>query len=339
MGPIFRLERRVRGRFASGLTTGLTVAVMLMLSGPSAAQSLPIIGFCNPCWADREFANQAIHAAPDSAPGNGTAVTYPVYVINPATGNIRYFDVLAWFDWGDGRPYSSQSADAVGSESGEQTRSFGLQKEAYPGPGDAQIILALQQAHVAALEFASALSFVVIDSTDIGFPGQSAIGLVGPETSAAGLDRLNLQNQLTDYYAGLRGGFFAGLTEMASRLGNRLLGGSGYVNPMSRIKVRFPDGTEVMVEVSNVSTSLDLSELFIDFEVMTETARLPDGGTVPQNGGQFDGFGYSGSSSVLDLIRDLAWRLGVTVSGGSGTRIACARVRGGGPVLCEIMPF
>lgn len=316
----------------------LSLFAVVLVMGASAslfAQDLPHTGFCNGCSSSAAFADAAEEAAPDAAPGDGTPVIYPVYVINPANGSIHYFDVHVWYDWGDGQPHSSDSGDH--DDRNEGLHSIGLQKAAYPGNGDPEIFAAMQEAHSVAVDFASSLQSVTVYSGDIGYDGDSAIDLVGPQESPANYNRKALQNALTDHYGNLAGSLIFGLPDMVGRLANRFIGPSGgYINPYSRVHVEFPDGTTIQLEITNVSTGFTPGDVTIEFEVKTHTARLPDGSPVPESAGEFDGFSYSGDTSVIQLLADLADRFGISITGTSGSTMVCVRIHGG-PVECELV--
>jgi len=323
-------------RFAAPL-----LLVFLTLAANSTAlhaQIMPLHGLCRHCSSIAAYANAAMQAAPDYAPADGTSMTYPVYVLNSGTGTVEFFNVLVWYDWGNGQPHGSDRGDSssVTTRQGGVTMHTGLHKEAYPATGDPAIIGAMQQAHQSIFQFYSPAN-LHIDSTDLpGTPPESAVDLVGD--GPAGYDRLNLELALSLHYRGVWASIGAALNDLAQRFLSNFIGNSDYFNSATTVTVSFPDGSQVDVEFESVSDGP--SGVIYEMRVRPDSARLPNGQGLPQTPEHFDGFGYSGDTQLIDAIGDLAWRMGITVTGGpSGSRLACSRVQGGGPVTCRMLQF
>lgn len=298
-----------------------------------AVHAEPNIGFCTHC-SNAGFAWAAEQAAPP------TIGTHPVYVIDTFSGEVRYFDVMVWWDCGGNLPQSvtPRSGSVSGDDSGAFIQSNCTHKEAMEGSGDPTIIMHMEDAHDAVMEFTSPENLNV-DSRDIDHSGDSAVDLVGPHDGPAGLARANLQNGLADYLESLWGSILFTRADLAQRFANRFIGSSDYFEPLRIVTVNYPDGTTVQVEIEFVSTGPDGSAR-ARMKVVEGTARLPNGQTIPYAEGHFDGFEFEGDTDLVDALWQLADLYGIPVTGpdgGGGGRIACTIVDGE-IIQCVVLP-
>ncbi len=316
--------------------SNLTSRLLLMLGlgalwMPLQAQVQPQLGFCRLCAGDAAFADAAELAAPDWAPMDGTPVLYPVYVIDPASGEIRYFDVVVWRDWGGAQPQGGEPRDSEAADRIDNTLQFSwIQKEAYPGHGDLEILDAIGLAHVGVSEFLSPIN-LEFPASDIPHAPGSAIDVIGPSASSAGYALLNLEAGVADMLEDRWASIVFGWADIARRAADRMFGSSDYLAPATTVRINFPDGTRIDLDIESISPTLS-GRSRVRVRVRPESARLPDGRTVPQDAGHFDGFAYFGETALIDVISDLAFRYGIPVSG-DGDRIGCSRFDNG-PLTC-----
>lgn len=299
------------------------VAGLLALGSTGAVQADPDIGICTSC-SNAGFAWAAEQTAPT------TGGTHPVYVINASNGEVRYFDVSVWWDCDGNNP---QQAGNPGKSSdrdfgaGAAVQSNCIQREAIEGTGDATFIHHMQDAHDAVKEMLAPENLNV-NSVDIAHSGDSAVDLVGPDNSPAGLARANLQNGLADHFDTFWGSIAFNLADTAIRVTNRFLGSSDYLSPWTTVTVHYTDGTSIEVRITSISTGPGPSNR-PQMKVVEGTARLPDGQTIPFAEGHFNGFEYEGESNLIDALWNLANIYGIPVSGqGGGGRIACTIIDG-----------
>src|SRR6056297_1865621 len=132
----------------------------------SGSTGFPPITVCDYCQSDASFASAAEQAAPSGAPGNGTVVVYPMYVINPNSDQIRYYDVNVWYDWGDMNPHSVPDGTDGDLVSGASMIQGGLQKLAIQRPGDPAALQNIAEGAQAVDQFVASL-LGDIDASDI----------------------------------------------------------------------------------------------------------------------------------------------------------------------------
>lgn len=331
---MFSIKTNTRpGRHSRPTIRHWLLAGAFAASAFGAAQAEPDIGFCTHC-SNAGFAWAAEQAAPP------TVGTHPVYVIDTLSGQVRYFDVMVWWDCGGNLPQSvtPRSGPGTGRGSAASIQSNCTHKEAVEGSGDPTIIVHMEDAHDAVKEFASPENLTVY-SGDVSHSGDSALDLIGPDDSPAGLNRAGLQNGLADYYETVWGQITFGMADIAQRIANRFIGSSDYISPAATITVHFPDGTSIKVEITDISSGPDGSAR-ARMKVLQETGRFPDGGPIPFSEGHFNGFEYSGDTNIVDALRDLADLYGIPVTGpdgGGGGRIACSIVDGE-IIQCVVLP-
>jgi len=306
----------------------LAVLALLGMFASAQARNMPeFIGYCDNCseWAF----SHAAQNAPPPVPGN-----YPVYVLDTGNGEVRYFDVDIGSDSGEGtHPQSGE--DRAGS-AGDSMPHRAIYRQAIPGPGDPSVVFAMEEAFAVVSEFAELLygapptagstptlsdngdlSTDGVSSGDLGIDIDSAIDLIGPEGSPAGLNRNILRNKINKFYNGLWGASLASTQDLVTKLSNRfpgdgLLGGGSTT-------ITFPDGTSVKLKIDRIA---DGQEFHLKLQVLTNTVQGPGLPAVPQNPGQFDGFSHGGGETTVGSLADLADRLGLEV-GPPGSGATC----------------
>lgn len=290
----------LRRDFSLFLTRFIVVFMLFGAGGSSLAQDMPDFGYCSDCTTT-DFALAAKHAVPSMAG------TYPVYVLDVATGEVRYFEVDVWWDCGDNELQSTSPEDehdqVVGTLSIQGSCTY---KQAIPLPGDQLVKSAIQDAFSIILEYQS-FSSVAVDIGDI--PGaehiESAIALVGPDEAA--LNRIIVRNGLNEYFGGFWHSALTNINDLAHNALNKLFENSIFA-PDKPVWIEFPDGTKVRVQVD----AYDLTGFTVEFTftIETESVQGPGLGGVPQEPGQFNNFHFKGSQDIGLQLLQLAERYG-----------------------------
>lgn len=293
----------------------LALLLALVVFNPAIAQITdPKVRICD-CDSDSEFAWHAENLAMTESPFLFEG-TQDVYVVNPATQDVRSFVV---------RREMTGSTVGIGGEF--------WTTEVNPGGGDPIIIDGLYSLIQAVRDFDAAIQGTVRLSDphppEIEAPPSigSAADLLGPADSSAGFNRNALNNWMTSLMsrefnraveAAETGNFGDSFLEVFSSAVQAML---DFVGPNATVWVEFEDGTRVRVEQQSTNTSVDPNTGGIDgmefnYEVDPSTAQGAGLNAFPISPGQFGGFGYSGGA-VGGLGR-LALRLGITLEFGGG---------------------
>ncbi len=288
----------------------------------SGSTGVPPITVCDYCQSDASFASAAEQAAPNGAPGNGTVVVYPMYVINPNSDQIRFYDVNVWYDWGDMNPHSVPDGTDGDLVSGASMIQGGLQKLAIQRPGDPSMFAAIQTGHQIAQAIAIEIASTV-DSRDIPNAPDSAIDLIGPYDSEAGQDRRRLEIALRIHNDNVVAIAKAGAIELAKRVADRLIGSGEYLSPGTARLMVFPDGTSILIKVKAVHTQFDGSVIY-EFEIDQNSAAFSNFQPIPVTPGQFRGEIFEEPELFNDII-DLANTLGINTGAFAGAG-SCARM-------------
>ena len=231
--------------------------------------------YCSYCWSDNQFASFAENHVPNTFLGNGGVLTYPVYVINPNTLQQRYFDVHVW--WGGGTINSAPEAEeenGPSARSGSAQSSQGLQKLAVLGAGNPMVVEAIEESVLMVDAFFQ--STRIIDSTDLNTEVDSAIDLVGPDTSQAGEDRTSLPLQVADYLEANWDTIFGQGSDLLDRAVDNYIGESQVFRDQL-FQVNFPDGTSAKFVISYGSNN----PVMLVMELLEDTLTMPDGTAVP----------------------------------------------------------
>jgi len=280
---------------------------------------VPPITVCDYCQSDASFASAAEQAAPNGAPGNGNIVVYPMYVINPNSDQIRFYDVNVWYDWGDMNPHSAPDGTDGDEVSGASLTQGGLQKLAIQRPGDPVELQSINEGLQAVEEFAASL-LGEIDSRDIPNAPDSAIDLAGP--GIADMTRDTFEEGLTLAFDSTWGRIRFGLTEAGQRVGDRLLGSGGTINPNTTVRVNFPDGTYARVPVENVSTDI-FGNVDVKFEVDQSRLLFSGGVRIPNEPEDLNT--TFEEPAYFNSLLGLANRMGLNTSGFTPSS-SCARM-------------
>lgn len=250
---------------------------------------------CRSCLAEPQFAGAALDAAPDRAPAMGGTLAYPVYVINPHSLEMRFFEVWVSYD-------RSEGPDDRGV----------LGRSAVPGPGDPELSEALAEGVLMGKAFLATWENLHVD--DLPYPSGrapgSAIDLIGPEgpaTLAAG----NLGFQLQDHLESRLAGLLQDLRGLQKRVFMQLFVPSGPLESMLS-DLKFPDGTSIMAEI----TAIQFNPALVQVKVLSDSGRMPNGSAIPQSPGQFIGYHYTGPADGGRSLIDLLDRYDVPVPGG-----------------------
>jgi hypothetical protein len=313
-----RFSARIQAFFPALLLCWIT----FFPSSAWGSAGVPPITVCGYCQSDASFASAAEQAAPNAAPGNGTVIVYPMYVINPNSEQIRYYDVNVWYDWGGMNPHSVPDGTDGSEVSGASLTQGGLQKLAIQQPGDASTLAAIQSGHQIAQAIAIEIAST-IDSRDIPNAPDSAIDLIGPYDSAAGQARRSLEIGLRIHNDSVVAMAKAGAIEAAKRIADRFIGSGNYVNPGSASMMVFPDGTSILVKLQNVSTSFDGTVIY-EFEIDQNSAAFSNFQPIPVTPGQFNGTIFEEPELFNDII-GLANILGIN-TGAFSVSGSCARM-------------
>ncbi|QKK03100.1 MAG: hypothetical protein HND55_10855 [Pseudomonadota bacterium] len=156
----------------------------------------------------------------------------------------------------------------------------------------------------------------------------SAIDLIGPRDSAAGLNRNALSNALNNYYNAAWAEQVFALSDLGKRFVDKILAKSQLLNG-AVITITFEDGTIIHVKLNGVAEGLDGGPMLMDLDVLQATAQGPGLPSVPLSEGQFSDFSYNGSPVTVQDLINLARRYGIPVTGAGGGD-------GGDTMECEV---
>lgn len=287
--------------------TLFALALILVCCGVFA-QTLPAVSVCNNCYSDASFEHRAEQASLASRP-LFEGLDY-VYVVNLSSEEVRYFQVDRWMEY----------ALAPYSQGNKLSYNYGSARaDAVEIAGEPSVLAAIGQAIDATKDFSNQVA-QGISADELGLPFDSAIALIGPDSSPAGLNRNALKNMLRQHLSGILQTLRISMTDLAQRALSTLISDSS-VNWLSNVTVEFPDGTLVEIEIVNILDSL-YGNVGFHFEVRVETIAGPGLPAVPLNADQFAGFQYSGSGVTVAELINLALRYNIPVnhsgSGGSG---------------------
>lgn|SRR5690625_102025 len=249
---------------------GVTIAVMLS-SASVLAQNLPdIIADCDGCTEQAHYALVAAQKVPD--PPLNASATLLVYVANTTQNHAEAFYVDV-HPLGGGGADSPPEYPVINSTPYE----FGPHKTVWPTGGDPVVKAAVLDGIKIVYDFSAHLEGS-IGAKDVTDTINSAIDLAG-SSGPSSLARLQLSNDLNEYYGSLWSNLFFNADNLAGRAANKFLGFSALGNPV--VRVQFEDGTSIAVKTASVHPELTGLGIFIEFETLPLTAQLPDGSPVP----------------------------------------------------------
>ncbi len=298
----------MRVRFFSLFFYGLTIVMGLSAGSFVLAQDVKTAS-CN-CTSDSQFAVTAEQAALGTSPFLIEGVQ-EIYVAHPGTREVQSFIVTR--EWvgngpGDGGGYWETR---VTPESGD--------------PDVLDVINAGFSAHTAVSVFLSE----GIDIDELGMDIDSAVDLVGPTDSAAGLNRQALENELEGYLSTHFGDIVTGFADdvpsgLLDILQAALDMALEFVGPDRVIWVEFGDGTRIKVNLESLQFELDGSGGIVAVTlhpgIDEGSAQGPGLSAVPQSPGQFSGFGFSGSATTINSLGNLAVLFGGSFGFGNQTQ-------------------
>lgn len=297
-----------------GRALGLAAAVLMTIDISAADDGNTTdahTAVCRGCLAEPQFASAALNMAPIPAPAPDELLTYPVYFINPAKLELRFYGVLVRYQRGgrDSQSASSRNGADVTADAGAR---WVLSRSAVPGSGDLELIEALKDAVLTGKAFLASLEHV--DVGDLPFPAGrapgSAIDLIVPEGPASLASR-ELGFRLQDHLESRLADLLAQSDELQQRLLMDLITPSAPFNT-TLADVGFPDGTSITVEI----TAVQFKPVLVQAEVHRDSGRMPNGAAIPQSPGQFIGYDFTGPPDVGQSLVDLLDRFGVPVPGG-----------------------
>lgn len=252
----------------------------------------PTITVCDECSSDFQSSNEAVEAA-GLLPGE----TKDVYVVNISARQTRAYRVTL----------------TVSGTLGEMTFNISV----VPIDGDPFIVDDL----VAAMEIIKNMNDAMTqdlpaDELDLPANIDSALDLVGPDNGTAGLNRIQFENSLTEFYKGFWNQQMISVVDTVERIIDKFLAESD-LNLSGAVEVVFEDGTRVRVKV--VSRDQDMSdptELVITFDTDEDSVTAPGLSGVPQQPGHLGDFDFT--TPDPDLWRELEQlidRFGVEILG------------------------
>jgi len=267
-----------------------------LIAWPSARADDQIsIETCSQC-SGFQLMQAAIDAAQFASPFLQPVQTAGVYVINPLDRIVQFYLVT--------QIYTDPDPALLGDES--------LATDAVATPGDPAIIADVHTVFAALDDFQQFMT--QNESADeLDLPFDSALDLVGPVDSTAGLNRTILQNRLESR----SDQFFNDLIIQGSSFLGDIFGGvfsdAGVVDG-NTFWLEFGDGSTVKIEIVQVSEDpTEFANLNIEFDVLEDTAQVTgqiDG--IPQSPGQLSNFSITTPNIGLsNAFRDLIRRLGV----------------------------
>lgn len=310
----------------------LVVSMSFVISPVTASNSLPTFGFCDHCYSSASFLTKAEQVSLFEAPlFEGI---HKVYIINPHSREVRFFVVSRWYEIGDLIPRSSSPSEKYDTGSVRRSSDGYYHAEATPAAPDPEISGALSESIEATHEFRQQLAgYIDFDSLDLPpeLELNSAIDLIGPEDSSAGLNRSRMRNVLNNHLNDRIGNLTIALGDLALRLLNRMISKSGLLNNFT-VTVQFPDGTTIAITIRGIQEGFQGDPNLFEMEIIESSAQGPGLPAVPGSHGQFSGFSYVGNSDIVQELMQLARLYGIPVTG-----------PGGGPppvngdsVICEI---
>lgn len=267
-----------------------TTLMLLLFSAPAPAQDLPdFVVPCDNCMQQADYALIAANRVPQAA--YEITFTWSVYVVSVAQNRVEPFQVVVPAINGDNGGGGQQPRSVPGVC--DVSYQFGPwpHKIVTPVNGDPLVKVAVLEGASIAANFVASLH-EPLDGLQITRV-DSAIDLVGPEDSPAGYARLQLRGDLMDKDYTRWKGFMYGAGDLIDRMAVRILGETRF--DKQRILITFEDGTSIQVEVESIHAEANGLGVFIEYAILPHTARLPDGSRIPQNGGQFSNFSWSGS--------------------------------------------
>lgn len=277
MVRIFSRKRPVFRHFSEARVVALLF--LLGFSCSSLASDWPaLVGVCEQCETEQEFARAAADRVPGSSPDEEAAAgSYAVYIARPDRRRIEFFYVFM----GD----NQDEMPAMFTRPGAYE--FSPHKIAYRVDGSPEIKSAILDGVVAAMEFAEMLSGT-LSTEDLDGRVASAIDLLGPEDSRASYARRQLIMDMNDHYLTDWSDREASPSDsLASSLMWQFVGKEAIVTLPETIEVKFEDDTSIEVRIDEIILEFgldgdwDRSEFLLEMTVLQNTARLPDGQPVP----------------------------------------------------------
>lgn len=300
----------------------MVIALLAVMSSPALGSgSEPFMGLCDHCNSNAQFEVAAENLAPNFAPGDGSIKVYPVYVTNPMTADVRFFQVAVWYDWQGGQPQTAPEplrAREIRIPSGKDGESVvygpGLQKLATPAPGDPSLKADLVSASIGLQAFISSLQGV-IDVGDLPWPGHnpppaSALDLIGTVPGQVSLQHGGLEIALSQY---LNQRWAATITFVVRDVVDRLFrnyGGESDVFRGRHATIRWPDGTTIVFAIDRLSLDLSGISYRVFGDVLQSSITMPDGGPGPWGAGMFDGFTWRDNADLGPGLIGAAHRSG-----------------------------
>lgn len=221
--------------------------------------------------------------------------------------------------------------------------------EVAPTPGNSEIAEAVEKGMQVVRSFDASLNEVISLPHPPNIPGLqeppdigSAVDLIGPDDSSAGLDRQALVNWTRQLLMNRFADSLAQATDgradqtFLEKFGSVVQIVLDFLNRQRAVWVEFADGTRVLVRVTDIIAEITTEGLLDgaipELEVDPSTVRGPGLNAAPSSPGQFNGFGFSGDAGTLFALSNLALRLGVSIEFGPDGGGTCT----GGTMECEI---
>jgi len=258
--------------------------------------------YCTSCFSESDFAARAEWKAPSIDPGGSETVTYPVYVINPDTLQLYFYDVEVWNDSGvinqipDGGDPEADDSASKGSD--ERLSSWGLQKLAILGAPDPTIAAAVTQS-IAEVD-ALISSIRTINSEDLDYHIPSAFDLAG-NNLAAEINRNAFEGSVERYLASRASSWKEQLMDAVERAFDNYVGESNIYNSLL-VTVNFPDGTTVKLQI--IVGSNNPPDFYI--QILEDRLFMPDGTAISGNPQQFFGTSTQPQALAFGILRMMA---------------------------------
>lgn len=283
---------------------GFILLIMTFIFQPSAVgQSLPTLGYCDGCSVTMQWRLAAESASFQRHPAY--IGTHYVYVVDRVGETVQAFSVRRWFEDTGVIPNAANESTRRSSQGGY------YHADAVSMAADPYVQQAILDGLAAANEIKGFLDFGLVPIEELGLFAEipSAIDLVGPDESTAGMNRAALRNELERYVNQSINSAALQLYDLAQMALTQLLSDSS-VTWFGGFVITFPDGTTIRVNLNGLRhvPGAGLFSWAIEVEILQHTVMGGGLSAVPLFPGHFSNFMYEGDINIVAALYRLAQR-------------------------------